>query len=411
MALGEAAWSALRLALSRALREGSAQQAALQGCLVPQAEAEYEVARLHPDPALVAQVDAMFKHGYTVKYNLAPPTISKRDPVTGHLIKQQFGPWMRSAFGWLKKFKGLRGGGLDIFGKTEERRHERQMIDEYIKELDGICAALSPVNHDAAVALASLTVLQFKPRRTGEVRLFRKVAARRASAAPSQPASPRILAIPLPVVTPYFGCRTAWHQFFSLLRLHIKGILGHPAFLVMLLIALANFITNYLVGGLRFDSRPYPLTRLMLSELEDGMNMVLSLVMMIFAGPVGVDHAARLAHHVPHHRFVPVAIARVAGQHDGAHLPERRGRARDEVRGLHVVARHAHQRQRPLGQPGPAGARVHAPLQREAAAPGGTGAVQLRERELHEGPVGGRGLHRLLRPAILHCWSRRLHQR
>ena len=43
MALGEAAWSALRLALSRALREGSAQQVALQGCLVPQPEAEYDV--------------------------------------------------------------------------------------------------------------------------------------------------------------------------------------------------------------------------------------------------------------------------------------------------------------------------------------------------------------------------------
>ena len=117
---------------------------------------EYEVARLHTDPAFVAQLDAMFKHGYTVKYNLAPPTISKKDPVTGHLIKQQFGPWMRSAFGWLKKFKGLRGGALDFFGKTEERRHERQMIEDYIKELDDICAALSPVNHAAAVALASV---------------------------------------------------------------------------------------------------------------------------------------------------------------------------------------------------------------------------------------------------------------
>ena len=117
---------------------------------------EYEVARLHADPAFLAQLDSMFKHGYTVKYNLAPPTISKKDPVTGHLIKQQFGPWMRSAFGWLKKFKGLRGGGLDFFGKTEERRHERQMIDDYIKELDAICAALSPVNHAAAVALASV---------------------------------------------------------------------------------------------------------------------------------------------------------------------------------------------------------------------------------------------------------------
>jgi indolepyruvate ferredoxin oxidoreductase len=117
---------------------------------------EYEVARLHTDPAFVAQLDAMFKHGYTVKYNLAPPIISKREPVTGHLIKQQFGPWMRSAFGWMKKFKGLRGGWLDFFGKTEERGHERQMIEDYIKELDGICAALSPVNHAAAVALASV---------------------------------------------------------------------------------------------------------------------------------------------------------------------------------------------------------------------------------------------------------------
>ena len=117
---------------------------------------EYEVARLHTDPAFLGQLDAMFKHGDTVKYNLAPPTISKRDPVTGHLIKQQFGPWMSSAFGWLKKFKGLRGGSLDFFGKTEERHHERQMIEDYIRELDGICAALSPANHAAAVALASV---------------------------------------------------------------------------------------------------------------------------------------------------------------------------------------------------------------------------------------------------------------
>lgn len=43
MALGQAAWSALRLALSRALRAGAAEQTALQACLVPQAEAEYDV--------------------------------------------------------------------------------------------------------------------------------------------------------------------------------------------------------------------------------------------------------------------------------------------------------------------------------------------------------------------------------
>jgi fumarylacetoacetase len=41
MALGADAWHALRLALSRALREGAAEQAVLAACLVPQSEAEY----------------------------------------------------------------------------------------------------------------------------------------------------------------------------------------------------------------------------------------------------------------------------------------------------------------------------------------------------------------------------------
>jgi fumarylacetoacetase len=43
MALGQPAWSALRLALSRALREGAAEAAPLAAYLVPQSEAEYDV--------------------------------------------------------------------------------------------------------------------------------------------------------------------------------------------------------------------------------------------------------------------------------------------------------------------------------------------------------------------------------
>ncbi|MCU0937894.1 MAG: fumarylacetoacetase [Burkholderiaceae bacterium] len=43
MALGTSAWRALRLALSRALREGAPEQASLRPCLVPQAECEYDV--------------------------------------------------------------------------------------------------------------------------------------------------------------------------------------------------------------------------------------------------------------------------------------------------------------------------------------------------------------------------------
>lgn len=43
MAMGSQAWQALRLALSRALRDGAKEQTTLQACLVPQAQAEYTV--------------------------------------------------------------------------------------------------------------------------------------------------------------------------------------------------------------------------------------------------------------------------------------------------------------------------------------------------------------------------------
>ena len=73
---------------------------------------------------------------------LAPPLLSKRDPVTGELQKRSFGPWMLNAFKLLARMKGLRGGALDIFGKTEERRHERRMIEDYIKLLDEVASKL-----------------------------------------------------------------------------------------------------------------------------------------------------------------------------------------------------------------------------------------------------------------------------
>lgn len=44
MAQGPAAWSALRLALSRALRQGAVEQGALAECLIPLAELEYDLA-------------------------------------------------------------------------------------------------------------------------------------------------------------------------------------------------------------------------------------------------------------------------------------------------------------------------------------------------------------------------------
>ena len=117
---------------------------------------EYEVARLHSDPEFKAQLDAMFPNGYTVEYNLAPPMLSKRDPETGELIKQKYGPWMEKAFARLAKFKHLRAGKWDIFGKTEERQMERRLVEDYSKLLDEITGKLSRDNLAVAVQLASV---------------------------------------------------------------------------------------------------------------------------------------------------------------------------------------------------------------------------------------------------------------
>ena len=117
---------------------------------------EYEVARLHTDPTFLAKLQTQFKTGYKVQYHLAPPLLAKRDKVTGELQKRPFGPWIFTAFRLLAKMKGLRGGRFDIFGKTQERIHERQMIKDYIQQLDEIVSRLNAFNHSAAVDLASV---------------------------------------------------------------------------------------------------------------------------------------------------------------------------------------------------------------------------------------------------------------
>lgn len=117
---------------------------------------EYEVARLHSDPEFIASLEARFPQGYSVQYHLAPPLLAKADPVTGHLQKKRYGGWMLNAFKRLAGFKRLRGSRLDLFGKTEERRMERRLIEEYIAQLDEIIGHLKVANHSAAVALASV---------------------------------------------------------------------------------------------------------------------------------------------------------------------------------------------------------------------------------------------------------------
>ena len=118
---------------------------------------EYEVARLHSDTKFLDKVAGQFegKMGadFHLHYHLAPPAIAKRND-KGELQKQAFGPWMLSAFRVLARFKGLRGTPFDPFGRTEERRTERALIDEYRASIEEVLRTLGHANLALAVEIA-----------------------------------------------------------------------------------------------------------------------------------------------------------------------------------------------------------------------------------------------------------------
>ncbi len=119
---------------------------------------EYEVARLHTDPAFTAKIAAMFEGDYKLVHHLAPPLIAKTND-KGELIKQPFGPWVRNVFGVLAKLKGLRnlaGGALDIFGRSTERQTERALISEYRACVEELLQTLNADNRALAAEIARI---------------------------------------------------------------------------------------------------------------------------------------------------------------------------------------------------------------------------------------------------------------
>jgi indolepyruvate ferredoxin oxidoreductase len=115
---------------------------------------EYEVARLQLDPAFRARIDAMFEGDYRVRHHLAPPLLARRDPITGVPRKIEFGGAIRPVFHVLRAARRLRGTWLDPFGRTDERRMERRLVEEYFAIVAHVVGKLTPGNHASAVRLA-----------------------------------------------------------------------------------------------------------------------------------------------------------------------------------------------------------------------------------------------------------------
>ncbi len=116
---------------------------------------EYEVARLYTSGDFKRRLEQQFEGDYKVHFHMAPPLLAKKD-AQGRLIKQEFGPWMMSAFKLMAKFRFLRGGTFDIFGYSEERKGERRLIGEYEKTVTQLLSSLDAGNLPLAVEIASI---------------------------------------------------------------------------------------------------------------------------------------------------------------------------------------------------------------------------------------------------------------
>ncbi|MBA4013311.1 MAG: indolepyruvate ferredoxin oxidoreductase [Phenylobacterium sp.] len=116
---------------------------------------EYEVARLYTDGRFAQERAQTFKGGKT-KILLSPPLIAPKGP-DGKPKKIEFGGWMlETAFPIMAKMKGLRGGPLDIFGRTEERRMERGLIADYEAGLAKLLAGLDAEHLPLATKIAAV---------------------------------------------------------------------------------------------------------------------------------------------------------------------------------------------------------------------------------------------------------------
>lgn len=121
---------------------------------------EYEVARLYASDAFRRRLEQQFDGDFDqvrrgLRFHLAPPLLAKKND-QGQLVKREYGPWMFTAFKLLAKLRFLRGGALDVFGHTAERRGERALIDEYEQTIGALLDGLDAGNVGLAAEIASV---------------------------------------------------------------------------------------------------------------------------------------------------------------------------------------------------------------------------------------------------------------
>ena len=116
---------------------------------------EYEVARLYTDGSFLRQLADQFEGDVKLEFHMAPPLLAR--PKNGQPPKKiALGAWMLPAMKLLAKGKALRGGWFDLFGHTEERRMERNLVTQFERRVDELTTNLTADRLPSAIQIAAL---------------------------------------------------------------------------------------------------------------------------------------------------------------------------------------------------------------------------------------------------------------
>ena len=179
------------------------------------------------------------------------------------------------------------GGGVDLATRywTASDRNTR------VPELAGLILGNRALWLAISVVLLGATLALFKPDREG-LRWFR----RRQRVIAPEPATAVAAPVVLPLVRLRTGFAARFIQFRKLAWFDTRSVLGGAAFLVMLLIGLANLTGNISFIGEIYGTPVYPVTHLMAQAMDQSYKWLLVIILIFYAGElVWRERGARLS--------------------------------------------------------------------------------------------------------------------
>ncbi len=116
---------------------------------------EYEVARLYTDGAFQRQIADQFEGQVKLEFHMAPPMLAR--PKNGQPPKKiALGAWLLPVLKLLAKGKVLRGTWFDVFGQSEERRMERDLVTNFERRAEELASNLTAARLPVAVQIGAL---------------------------------------------------------------------------------------------------------------------------------------------------------------------------------------------------------------------------------------------------------------